>query len=59
MIPAYLLLLLPLLGILYFGLLGHKEDVGKQNIRFNGVTLITFNAKVMAAEIYRCGLLKL
>lgn len=40
MIPAYLLLLLPLLGILYFGLLGHKEDVGKQNIRFNGVTLL-------------------
>lgn len=39
MIPAYLLLL-PLLGILYFGLLGHKEDVGKQNIRFNGVTLL-------------------
>lgn len=40
MIPAYLLLLLPLLGIIYFALFGHKEDVGQQNTRFNGVTLL-------------------
>jgi hydrogenase-4 component F len=40
MIPAYLLLLVPLLGIVYFALFGHKEDVGQQNTRFNGITLI-------------------
>ncbi len=40
MTPAYLLLLLPLLGVLYFALFGHKEDVGQQNTRFNGVTLL-------------------
>ncbi len=40
MIPAYLLLILPLLGIVYFALFGHQEDVGRQNTHFNGVTLL-------------------
>ncbi len=40
MIAAYLLLILPLCGILYFALVGHREDVGQQNIRFNGVSLL-------------------
>lgn len=39
MIPVYLLLALPLCGIVYFALLGHKENVGQENIRFNGVSL--------------------
>ncbi|MCF7971444.1 MAG: hydrogenase 4 subunit F [Methylococcaceae bacterium] len=53
MIPAYLLLLLPLLGIVYFGLLGHKEDVGRQNIRFNGVTL--FLSLWLAVNVFNSG----
>jgi len=40
MIAAYLLLILPLCGILYFALVGHREDIGQQNIRFNGVSLL-------------------
>ena len=40
MIPAYLLLLLPLIGVIYFGVLGHKENIGRQNVRFNGVAFI-------------------
>jgi len=40
MIAVYLLLLLPLCGILYFALAGHKEHIGQQNIRFNGVSLL-------------------
>jgi len=40
MIAAYLLLILPLCGILYFALVGHRENVGQQNIRFNGVSLL-------------------
>lgn len=55
MIPAYLLLLLPLLGIVYFALLGHKDDVGKQNIRFNGLTL--FLSLWLAVNIFNSGTL--
>jgi len=39
MIPVYLLLALPLCGIVYFAFLGHKENVGQENVRFNGVSL--------------------
>jgi len=55
MIPAYLLLLLPLLGILYFALFGHQEDVGRQNIRFNGVTL--FLSLWLAVNVFNSGTL--
>ncbi len=40
MIPAYLLLLITLTGIVFFGLSGHKADMGKINVWFNGVSLI-------------------
>ncbi len=39
MIAAYLVLLIPLLGIVYFALAGHRADTGKLNIRFNGANL--------------------
>ncbi len=55
MIAAYFLLLVPLLGILYFGLLGHKEDEGQQNIRFNGVTL--FLSLWLAVNVFNSGTL--
>ena len=55
MIPAYLLLLLPLLGILYFALFGHQEDVGRQNILFNGVTL--FLSLWLAVNVFNSGTL--
>ncbi|MDD1615015.1 MAG: hydrogenase-4 component F [Methylococcaceae bacterium NSP1-2] len=41
MIPAYVLLLITLAGIVFFGLSGHKADMGKINVWFNGVSLIT------------------
>ena len=40
MIPAYVLLLITLAGIVFFGLSGHKADMGKINVWFNGVSLI-------------------
>jgi hydrogenase-4 component F len=40
MIAAYLVLLIPLIGIIYFALAGHKTDTGKLNIRFNGISLL-------------------
>lgn len=40
MIAVYLVLLIPLVGILYFALSGHREDTGKINVRFNGITLL-------------------
>ncbi|MDO9169220.1 MAG: hydrogenase 4 subunit F [Methylobacter sp.] len=40
MIAVYLVLLIPLVGILYFALSGHREDSGKINVRFNGITLL-------------------
>ncbi len=39
MIAVYLLLLLSAAGILFFGLIGHKEDIGKLNTRINAVSL--------------------
>ncbi len=40
MIAVYLLLLLSAAGILFFGLMGHKEDIGKLNTRINAVSLV-------------------
>jgi len=40
MIPAYVLLLITLAGIVFFGLSGHKADMGKINVWFNSVSLI-------------------
>lgn len=40
MIAAYLVLLIPLSGIIYFALLGHRPDTGKHNVRFNAFCLI-------------------
>jgi len=40
MIPAYLLLSIALVGILFFGFSGHKTEMGKINIWFNAVSLL-------------------
>ncbi len=40
MIAAYLVLLIPLIGIVYFALAGHRTDTGKLNIRFNGANFL-------------------
>ncbi len=40
MIAAYLLLLLPVAGILYFALLGHKPLIGRINVWFNAISLL-------------------
>ncbi|MDQ7090484.1 MAG: hydrogenase 4 subunit F [Methylococcales bacterium] len=53
MIPAYLLLLLPLCGIVYFALQGHKDHVGQQNIRFNAVAL--FLSLWLAVNVFNAG----
>jgi hydrogenase-4 component F len=37
MFPAYLMLLLPLVGIVYFALHGHREEIGRHNVWFNAV----------------------
>ncbi len=58
MIAAYLLLLLPLCGIIYFALHGHKPDIGKHNIQFNGMSLLlslglalsVFNSGIIISE---------
>ncbi|MFI3135997.1 MAG: hydrogenase 4 subunit F [Methylococcaceae bacterium] len=39
MIAAYLVLLIPFIGILFFALSGHKADTGKINVWFNAVCL--------------------
>jgi len=53
MIPAYLLLLLPLIGVLHFALFGHKEDVGRINTYLNGGTLIF--SLWLAVNVYNSG----
>jgi len=40
MIAAYLVLLIPFVGILFFALAGHRADTGKINVRFNAVCLV-------------------
>jgi hydrogenase-4 component F len=39
MIAAYLVLLIPLAGIVFFALAGHRADTGKLNVWFNAVCL--------------------
>lgn len=40
MIAAYLVLLIPFVGIVFFAFAGHKADTGKLNVRFNGISLL-------------------
>lgn len=40
MIPAYLLLSVTLVGIVFFAFNGHKADMGKVNVWFNSVSLV-------------------
>jgi len=40
MIAAYLALLVPFVGIVFFALAGHHQDTGKLNIWFNAVSLL-------------------
>ena len=40
MIAAYLVLLIPFIGIVFFALAGHKQETGKLNVRFNAITLV-------------------
>ncbi|MCD2451614.1 hydrogenase 4 subunit F [Methylicorpusculum oleiharenae] len=40
MIAAYMLLLIPFLGIVFFGLTGHRDDTGKVNIGFNTLSFL-------------------
>jgi hydrogenase-4 component F len=39
MIAAYLVLLIPLVGIVFFAFAGHRTDTGKFNVWFNSVSL--------------------
>ncbi len=41
MIAAYLVLLIPFLGIIFFAFAGHRADTGKLNVRFNAVCLVS------------------
>ncbi|MGJ0483735.1 MAG: hydrogenase 4 subunit F [Methylomicrobium sp.] len=41
MIAAYLVLLIPFTGIVFFAVTGHHADTGKLNVRFNAVCLAT------------------
>jgi hydrogenase-4 component F len=40
MIAAYLVLLIPLIGLVLFAVIGHKTDTGKLNVWFNAVCLL-------------------
>jgi hydrogenase-4 component F len=40
MIPAYLLLSIAFVGIVFFALSGHRAEIGKINVWFNGVSLL-------------------
>lgn len=40
MIAAYLVLLIPFIGILFFAFSGHKTDTGNINVRLNAFTLL-------------------
>ncbi|MBS3955873.1 MAG: hydrogenase 4 subunit F [Methylomicrobium sp.] len=40
MIAAYVLLLIPFLGIVFFGLTGHRDDTGKVNIGLNTLSFL-------------------
>lgn len=55
MIATYLLLIVPIVGIVYFVLHGHKEDIGQHNVGFNALTLIL--SLLMAIQVYSSGTL--
>ncbi len=40
MIAAYLVLLVPFVGIVFFARAGHRADTGKLNVRFNAICLL-------------------
>ena len=40
MIAAYLLLLMPLVGVVFFALFGHRPRIGRINIKFNAFALL-------------------
>ena len=40
MIAAYLVLLIPFIGIIFFAVAGHRADMGKINVRLNGICLL-------------------
>jgi len=53
MIPAYLLLLITLSGIVFFALSGHKANMGKINVWFNAVSL--FATVWLAINVFNNG----
>ncbi len=53
MIPAYLLLLVPFVGIVYFALAGHQPRIGRINIWFNAITL--FMSLWLAVNVLNSG----
>jgi len=53
MIPAYLLLLITLVGIVFFGFTRHKADMGKINVWFNAVSL--FATVWLAINVFNHG----
>ena len=40
MIAAYLVLLIPFIGIIFFAVSGHREDIGKYNVWLNAICLL-------------------
>ncbi|MGR9088229.1 MAG: hydrogenase 4 subunit F, partial [Gammaproteobacteria bacterium] len=40
MIAAYLVLLIPFVGLVFFAVTGHRTDTGKLNVRFNALCLL-------------------
>jgi len=40
MIAAYLVLLIPFIGIIFFAVSGHRENIGKYNVWLNAICLL-------------------
>ena len=55
MIAVYSLLLLSAVGIVFFALSGHKENIGKFNTRINGVSLLI--TVILAMTVFNQGTL--
>ncbi len=55
MIAAYLLLLLPLAGVVFFALFGHHPRVGRINIKFNAFALLM--SLWLALDVHQSGTL--
>ncbi len=55
MLALYLLLLLPLIGIVYFALYGHHDDVGRKNVYFNSLSFVL--SFILAIIVYNSGTL--